>query len=129
MPAKLPGVAHMTKRSIILVALAPLFLGAVGSCVLGWQLSRPVPASVGPPPPDLAAAPVAFRSETGLPVQSDTQAVYAAVIGLSFHAVPGTRFVVVDRTIPALPVSDLIARELKAARMPDALLAFASWVS
>jgi alpha-beta hydrolase superfamily lysophospholipase len=45
-----------------------LFLGAAGSSLVGWQLSRPVPASIGPPPPDLNATPVAFRSGSGLPI-------------------------------------------------------------
>jgi uncharacterized protein len=58
----------MTKRSIVLVFVGVVLLGAAGSWVVGWQLSRPVPASIGPPPPDLGAAPVAFRSESGSPV-------------------------------------------------------------
>jgi len=60
--------------------------------------------------------------QSGTPVQSDTQAVYAAVIALSFHAVPGTRFAVVDRSIAMSAISDRMEQEMKAARVPDALL-------
>jgi hypothetical protein len=56
------------------------------------------------------------------PVQSDIQAIYAAVIALSFHAVPGSRFAVVDRTTATSVISDRLVQELKAARVPDALL-------
>jgi fermentation-respiration switch protein FrsA (DUF1100 family) len=63
-----PIVAVVTRRSIALALAAALLLGAAGSCALGWQLSRPVPVSIGPPPPDLDAVPVTFRSDSGLPI-------------------------------------------------------------
>jgi len=32
---------------------------------VGWQLSRPVPDVIGPPPAELQAAPITFDSESG----------------------------------------------------------------
>jgi uncharacterized protein len=61
-------------------------------------------------------------AQEGAPLQSETQSIYTAVIGLSFHAVPGSRFAVVDRTIALPAISDRLVQELKAARLPDALL-------
>jgi len=86
------------RRSIILAVLATLFLGALGSCVVGWQLSRPVPASVGPPPPDLAAASVAFRSDTGLPVRGWlSRGVPGRGLVLLLPAIRANRLSMVDR--------------------------------
>lgn len=42
-----------------------IVLGGVGLYAVGWQLSRPVPARIGPAPPALHAASVSFRSESG----------------------------------------------------------------
>jgi uncharacterized protein len=55
----------MTKRSILAALFGTILLGAAGSCAVSWQLSRPVPARIGPPPPDLESEQVVFRSDSG----------------------------------------------------------------
>ena len=88
----------MLKRSIVLVVLGTLLLGAVGSSVAGWQLSRPVPERIGSPPPDLAASPVAFRSATGLPVHGWlSHGARGRGIVLLLPAVRANRLSMVDR--------------------------------
>lgn len=39
--------------------------GVAGLYGVGWQLSRPVPARIGPAPPDLQAESIAFQSQSG----------------------------------------------------------------
>src|SRR5262245_24647429 len=49
------------------IAAVFVLLGAGAAAVLcvGWQLSRPVPAEIGPPPRDLNADALTFQSESG----------------------------------------------------------------
>jgi alpha-beta hydrolase superfamily lysophospholipase len=55
----------VTKRSIAIACTVTL-CGAVGVLYgLGWALSRPEPAQIGPPPPSLDAEAVAFPSQSG----------------------------------------------------------------
>jgi alpha-beta hydrolase superfamily lysophospholipase len=55
----------VTKRSIAITCGVTL-CGAVGVLYgLGWALSRPVPAQMGPPPPSLNAEAVTFPSQSG----------------------------------------------------------------
>lgn len=55
----------MRKRSIGIALLGLLALGSAGSCGVGWQLSRPAPAVIGPAPADLHAEAIAFPSDSG----------------------------------------------------------------
>ena len=55
----------MTKRRIA-IAFAVALLMALGMLYgLGWALSRPVPAAIGPPPASLDAEAVTFPSQSG----------------------------------------------------------------
>src|SRR5437762_14356943 len=40
-------------------------MGLVGLYGVGWELSRPVPARIGPAPVELQAEAITFRSESG----------------------------------------------------------------
>jgi fermentation-respiration switch protein FrsA (DUF1100 family) len=55
----------VTKRVVVFVFLAGVVAGTAALYVVGWQLSRPVPAHVGPPPPQLQARPISFASKSG----------------------------------------------------------------
>lgn len=61
----------MTKRGVsiafaaALLTAAALLAAVTGLYGLGWVLSRPVPAHIGPAPVSLDAEPVAFASESG----------------------------------------------------------------
>jgi len=55
----------MGRRSVILGFLGLATLGVAGLYGIGWQLSRPVPVRVGPPPRELEAEPIGFRSDSG----------------------------------------------------------------
>lgn len=55
----------MRMRSLLIVALLAAFLAGAGSWWVGSVLVAPVPRSVGPPPPELAARPVVFESASG----------------------------------------------------------------
>ncbi len=60
----------MSKRAVILGLLGLAALVAAGLYGVGWQLSRPVPARVGPPPPELEAEPIALQSDSGSLIQA-----------------------------------------------------------
>jgi alpha-beta hydrolase superfamily lysophospholipase len=55
----------MRKRSIVLVVSGLSVLALAGLYGIGWQLSRPVPAVIGPSPEGLHAEPITFQSQSG----------------------------------------------------------------
>jgi alpha-beta hydrolase superfamily lysophospholipase len=55
----------MTKRLLAVGIVAAFLLGGAALYVVGWQLSRPVPDVVGPPPSELQAAAITFDSDSG----------------------------------------------------------------
>ena len=57
--------SQVTRRSIGIVIVGVFVSGVAVLYGVGWQLSRPVPASVGPAPPELQAESVEFPSESG----------------------------------------------------------------
>jgi alpha-beta hydrolase superfamily lysophospholipase len=59
----------MRQRGRLIALGGLLLLGAVALYGVGWQLSRPVPVSVGAPPTELDAELVAFPSESGSTVR------------------------------------------------------------
>src|SRR6185295_19949515 len=52
-------------RQVGLALLGLLAIGLLALVGLGWQLSRPVPASIGTAPPELHAEAIEFPSESG----------------------------------------------------------------
>jgi fermentation-respiration switch protein FrsA (DUF1100 family) len=56
---------RVTRRVFAVALLWLLVAGFGGLYLAGWQLSRPVPAVIGPPPPELRANSITFRSESG----------------------------------------------------------------
>jgi hypothetical protein len=57
--------SQVTRRSIGIVTVGMFVSGVAVLYGVGWQLSRPIPASVGPAPPELQAESVEFPSESG----------------------------------------------------------------
>ena len=55
----------MSKRWLLFAAAAVLLAVVSGVYALGWILSRPVPARIGPPPASLQAEAVALTSQSG----------------------------------------------------------------
>jgi uncharacterized protein len=58
-------MSQLTKRLLAIGALGLIVLGLVGLYRVGWELSRPVPARIGPAPRELQAESVSFHSESG----------------------------------------------------------------
>ena len=52
-------------RSFGIAVVGLLLLGTTALYGIGWQLSRPVPIDIGPPPAELQAESVSFPSESG----------------------------------------------------------------
>jgi alpha-beta hydrolase superfamily lysophospholipase len=66
LPLSLAGLdAQMKRRSIAVAIVGLSVLALAGLYGIGWQLSRPVPALIGPAPEELHAEPVTFQSESG----------------------------------------------------------------
>ena len=57
--------SYRIRNRVWRILCASLVLGAAALFGVGWQLSRPVPAQIGPAPAGLQAEPIAFPSESG----------------------------------------------------------------
>ena len=55
----------MTERRIIIALIVLVVSAVIAPYAVGWALSRPVRADIGPPPASLDAEPVAFSNQSG----------------------------------------------------------------
>jgi alpha-beta hydrolase superfamily lysophospholipase len=85
-------------RSTTFVALAlPIAAALVAIFLIGWELARPVPASVGSAPAALGAAPVTFDSQSGSAIHGWLSRGWGRGVILLFPGLRANRLSMVER--------------------------------
>ena len=90
----------MTRRSFGIALVGLLVMGLVGLYGVGWELSRPVPARIGPAPVELQAEAITFRSESGSMIRGwlSRGTTHGGVV-LLLPGVRANRLAMVDRAL------------------------------
>ena len=90
----------MTRHSFGIALVGLLVMGLVGLYGVGWELSRPVPARIGPAPVELQAEAITFRSESGSMIRGwlSRGTTHGGVV-LLLPGVRANRLAMVDRAL------------------------------